>query len=99
MRKNSLQGKQGETLGRREREVLQHLAGGKTSAQIAEEPDIATSTVEDHHRNIMRKLDPHSVAELIKYPIREGLTSISVFGQRDYPNLGSRLPDFPYNIN
>ena len=76
LRKQSLQGKQSETLGRREREVLQLLAGGNTSAQIAEGLGIATGTVEVHRRNIMRKLDLHSVAELTKYAIREGLTSI-----------------------
>jgi DNA-binding NarL/FixJ family response regulator len=75
LRKQSLQGKQSGVLGRREREVLQHLAGGRTSAQIAEELGIATSTVEVHRRNIMRKLDLHNVAELTKYAIREGLTS------------------------
>lgn len=76
LRKHSLQGKQNEALGRREREVLQLLASGKTSAQIAEELHIATGTVEVHRRNIMRKLDLHNVAELTKYAIREGLTSI-----------------------
>jgi DNA-binding NarL/FixJ family response regulator len=76
LRKQALQGKHGETLGRREREVLQHLAGGKTSAQIAEKLGIATSTVEVHRRNIMRKLGLHNVAELTKYAIREGLASV-----------------------
>jgi DNA-binding NarL/FixJ family response regulator len=75
LRKNSLQGKQSETLGRREREVLQLLASGMTSAQIAETLRIATGTVEVHRRNIMRKLDLHNVAELTRYAIREGLTS------------------------
>ena len=76
MRRQSLQGKHGETLGRREREVLQLLAGGKTSVQIAEALGIAAGTVEVHRRNIMRKLDLHNVAELTKYAIREGLTSV-----------------------
>jgi DNA-binding NarL/FixJ family response regulator len=76
LHKHSLQRVQRETLGRREREVLQLLANGKTSAQIAEELRIATSTVEVHRRNIMRKLDRHNIAELTKYAIREGLTSI-----------------------
>jgi two-component system NarL family response regulator len=76
LRKHSPQGSRTETLGRREREVLQHLAGGKTSAQIAQELGIATGTVEVHRRNIMRKLDLHNVAELTKYAIREGLTSV-----------------------
>jgi two-component system NarL family response regulator len=75
LRTQSQQGKQNQTLGRREREVLQHLAGGQTSAQIAENLGIATGTVEVHRRNIMRKLDLHNVAELTKYAIREGLTS------------------------
>ena len=76
LRRHSAQGKQSETLGRREREVLQLLAGGKTSVQIAEALHIATGTVEVHRRNIMRKLDLHNVAELTKYAIRVGLTSI-----------------------
>lgn len=76
LRKQSLQGTRSETLGRREREVLQLLASGKTSIQIAEALHIATGTVEVHRRNIMRKLDLHNVAELTKYAIREGLTSV-----------------------
>ena len=75
LRKQSPPGMHSETLGRREREVLQLLASGKTSAQIAEALHIATGTVEVHRRNIMRKLDLHNVAELTRYAIREGLTS------------------------
>ncbi len=75
LRKQSPPGIHSETLGRREREVLQLLASGKTSAQIAEALHIATGTVEVHRRNIMRKLDLHNVAELTRYAIREGLTS------------------------
>ena len=62
-------------LGRREIEVLQLLVDGSTSAEIADRLHIATSTVEVHRRNIMRKLDLHSVAELTKYAIRQGLIS------------------------
>ena len=65
-------------LGAREREVLQLLAEGHTSPRIAERLDITTRTVETHRRNIMRKLDIHSVAELTKYAVREGLTSLEV---------------------
>ena len=64
------------TLGSREREVLQLLAEGHSSPEIARRLHIAASTVETHRRNIMRKLDVHSVAELTKYAIREGLTSL-----------------------
>jgi two-component system NarL family response regulator len=60
----------------RERQILQLLAEGHTSSEIAQRLHIATTTVESHRRNIMRKLDLHSVAELTKYAIREGLTSL-----------------------
>ena len=62
-------------LGRREREVLQLTAEGHRSRAIAEQLAISPATVETHRRNIMRKLGIHSVAELTKYAIREGLTS------------------------
>lgn len=65
-----------KTLGAREREVLQLLAEGHTSATIAKNLHISPRTVEAHRRNIMKKLDLHSVAELTKYAIREGLTSL-----------------------
>lgn len=63
-------------LGGREREVLQLLAEGKSSPEIAGIMHISVSTVETHRRNIMRKLDIHSVAELTKFAIREGLTQL-----------------------
>jgi DNA-binding NarL/FixJ family response regulator len=75
LRRNSMKGPQSEVLGRREREVLQLLASGRSSSQIAEALGIATGTVEVHRRNIMRKLDLHNVADLTRYAIREGLAS------------------------
>lgn len=63
-------------LGSRERQVLALLAGGKRSSGIASDLHISVATVEAHRRNIMRKLDLHSVAELTKYAIRHGLTSL-----------------------
>ncbi|HXU93751.1 MAG TPA: response regulator transcription factor [Gallionella sp.] len=62
-------------LGSRERQVLQLVAEGLTSAMIAEQLYIALSTVEVHRRNIMRKLNLHTVAELTRYAIKNGLTS------------------------
>ena len=56
-------------LGSREQQVLQLVAKGHTSATIATMLNIAASTVEVHRRNIMRKLDLHSVAELTRYVI------------------------------
>jgi two-component system NarL family response regulator len=64
------------SLGPREREIVQLLAEGHTSPEIARRLHISTSTVETHRRNIMRKLDVHSIAELTKYAVREGLTSL-----------------------
>jgi len=60
----------------REREVLQLLAEGGTSALIAKRMSISTATVDVHRRNIMKKLDLHSIAELTKYAVRHGLTAI-----------------------
>lgn len=62
-------------LGARERQVLQLIAEGHTSPQISLRLHIAPSTVDVHRRNIMRKLDLHSVADLTRFAIRNGLTS------------------------
>jgi len=62
-------------LGVRERQVLTLLADGNSSSEIGARLHISVNTVEVHRRNIMRKLNLHSVAELTKYAIREGLTS------------------------
>jgi two-component system NarL family response regulator len=64
------------SLGPREREIVQLLAEGHTSPEIAKRLHISTRTVETHRRNIMRKLDLHSIADITKYAIREGLTSL-----------------------
>lgn len=60
----------------REREVLQLMAEGKSTKEVASGLSVSTKTVETHRRQIMEKLDMHSVAELTKYAIREGLTSL-----------------------
>lgn len=65
----------GPILGAREREVLQLVAEGKSSGEIAAHLHISTRTVEAHRQNIMKKLGLHSVAELTKYAVHEGLTS------------------------
>jgi DNA-binding NarL/FixJ family response regulator len=62
-------------LSPREREVLQLIAEGKTSGQIAESLHVSVKTIESHRQQIMVKLKIKSVAELTKYAIREGLTS------------------------
>ena len=60
----------------REQEVLQLMAEGETTKQIALKLHISAKTVETHRRQIMNKLDIHTVAELTKYAIRKGLTSL-----------------------
>jgi DNA-binding NarL/FixJ family response regulator len=65
-----------KSLSSREREVLQLLAEGKTSKDIAATLHVALPTVETHRRQIMTKLGIRTIAELTKYAIREGLTTL-----------------------
>lgn len=60
----------------REREVLQSLSEGLSTKGIAARLEVSVKTVETHRAQIMAKLDIHSIAELTKYAIREGLTSL-----------------------
>ena len=63
-------------LARREREVLRLIAEGRRSTEIAQQMHISVSTVEVHRRNIMRKLDLHTVAELTRHAVREGIVAV-----------------------
>lgn len=65
-----------ESLTVREREVLQLIAEGKSTKEIANQLHVSDSTAETHRLKIMEKLNIHSIAELTKYAIRKGLTSI-----------------------
>jgi DNA-binding NarL/FixJ family response regulator len=65
-----------DRLTSKEREVLQLLAEGKSTKEIAADLFLSPKTVESHRGSIMAKLDLHSVAELTKYAVREGLTSL-----------------------
>lgn len=60
----------------RERQVLQLIAEGKTTKEIAYTLKVSTKTIETYRQQIMDKLDIHSIAGLTKYAVREGLTSI-----------------------
>ena len=62
-------------LSTREREVLKHIAEGMATKEIASELGLSAKTVEAHRHQIMEKLQLHSIAELTKYAIREGITN------------------------
>ena len=64
-------------LTRREREVLQHVADGKTSARIAVDLGVSIKTVETHRKQIMDKLGIRTIAGLTKYALRQGITGLN----------------------
>ena len=64
------------SLSERERQVLQLLSEGNATKEIADKLGVSVRTAETHRRNIMDKLDMRSVAELTKYAIRNGLTTL-----------------------
>ncbi|HEY7323096.1 MAG TPA: response regulator transcription factor [Candidatus Binatia bacterium] len=71
-------GQQGTSvlLSGREREVLQMIAEGKSTKEIAFQLFVSSKTVETHRKQIMDKLNIRTIAGLTKYAIREGLTSL-----------------------
>ncbi len=66
----------GNILTEREREILQVVAEGMTNQEIAAKLCISASTVDTHRKNIMSKLDIHSVAGLVKYAIRHKIVTL-----------------------
>jgi DNA-binding NarL/FixJ family response regulator len=65
-----------ENLSSREKEILRHLANGKTNQEIARYLDISVSTVETHRRNLMKKLGFHNLSEIIRYALLHGIIQI-----------------------
>ncbi|MBF0497822.1 MAG: response regulator transcription factor [Deltaproteobacteria bacterium] len=65
------------SLTSREREVLQLVAEGKTTREIALLLGVSIKTIETHRRRMMEKLNIDNVADLTKYAIIEGLTSVN----------------------
>ena len=63
-------------LSAREREVLQLIAEGKATKEVAALLQVSVKTAETHRRNLMEKLHLDSTAELTKYAIREGITAL-----------------------
>jgi DNA-binding NarL/FixJ family response regulator len=64
-----------DPLTRREREVLQLIAEGKSTKEVAAILGVSVKTADTHRTHIMAKLDIHDTAGLVHYAIREGLTS------------------------
>lgn len=64
------------SLSPREKEVLQLIANGKNTKEIAFSLNVSVKTVETYRHHLMKKLDLYSVADLVKYAIREGLISV-----------------------
>jgi DNA-binding NarL/FixJ family response regulator len=65
-----------DLLSGRERSVLQLIAEGSSTKQIAEKLNLSVKTVETHRQHVMEKLNLFTVAELTRYAVREGLTSL-----------------------
>ena len=66
----------GDILTGREREVIQLLAEGKTSKEVAVALNLSVKTAETHRTNLMRKLGLHSVADLTRYAVRNGIVQV-----------------------
>jgi len=60
----------------REREVVQLLAEGKTSKEVASVLNLSVKTAETHRTNVMRKLNLHSVADLVRYAVRNRIVQV-----------------------
>jgi DNA-binding NarL/FixJ family response regulator len=61
----------------REREIVQLLAEGKSTKEVASYLDLSVKTAETHRSNIMRKLDLHSVSELVLYAVRNNMVQVA----------------------
>lgn len=66
----------GDPLTSREREVIQLLAEGRTSKEVAVTLNLSVKTAETHRTNLMRKLGLHSVADLTRYAVRNGIVQV-----------------------
>jgi DNA-binding NarL/FixJ family response regulator len=66
----------GDLLTAREREVIQLLAEGRTSKEVAVTLNLSVKTAETHRTNLMRKLGLHSVADLTRYAVRNGIVQV-----------------------
>jgi len=75
-------------LSPREREVVQLVSEGKASKEIAAILNVSLATAETHRSNILRKLDLHSIAELVLYAVRNGIVHVQIPPGLLLPTLG-----------
>ena len=68
------------TLTPREREVIQLVAEGESSKQVAARLGISPKTAETHRNNVMQKLNLHSMVELVLFAVRNGIILVNVIG-------------------
>src|ERR1700683_2541361 len=73
----------------REREVIQLLAEGKSSKEVACLLNLSTKTAETHRSNIMRKLDIHSIRDLVVYAVKNDIIQVQVSSNATTPFEGS----------
>jgi len=76
LRGSGKQAPQLPTLTSREKEIVQLLAEGKSTKEVASVLNISTKTAETHRANVMRKLDMHSVSELVLYDVRNNIVQV-----------------------
>jgi DNA-binding NarL/FixJ family response regulator len=62
-----------EHLSPRQREILRLIAEGRSTKEIAHDLSISVKTAETHRTDMMKRLDLHDVASLVRYAIRAGL--------------------------
>ena len=65
-----------DKLTAREREILQLIAEGNTTKEVAAKLDISVKTADSHRTNVMSKLDIHDVASLTRFAIQQGLIQV-----------------------
>src|ERR1700685_4257155 len=73
----------------REGEVIQLLAEGKSSKEVASLLNLSTKTAETHRSNIMRKLGFHSIRDLVVYAVKNNIIQVQMPSQLQNPTEGS----------
>lgn len=75
-REPRMRGVSPRALTAREREVLQLIAEGFTTKQVASKLGLSVKTIETHRRQVMEKTNANSVADLVRYALREGIATL-----------------------